>query len=391
MRGDVAAYREWWKNSQKQVDIEVQLAMLRNDIQLKFIPIPSSRKAAYETKVRGFYEALVTVRDDDGDAGETKLYKVANDWVEENFTEEALGVVQRLGRDIAKVYKEIGSDKTEYGYLSLEHEDTIVRYDKRQVSQIRYIPAKRYTDPLSAEDKWREESYKGIVRMDYNGDVEFQVLTKEWVERNFSEDFIKLLKAQRNDKFKGYIAIPEGANEDHEAGTIVFAANAPKLRYYDKAPSAASRRCVLDSAASALYYIGKTKLANFINATKNDKTKVLNPFDYFAEVIRAHMTKDDKKEFQLLLLNRERKKTWDIFTSPKNSLMCVVGIHSDDGKTDHAISIVGDWIFDSNFEKALPLTQESLDICSSSAERDSKFVRVTHGYLLQPILPFSRK
>ena len=35
------------------------------------------------------------------------------------------------------------------------------------------------------------------------------------------------------------------------------------------------------------------------------------------------------------------------------------------GNVDHAISIVGYWLFDSNYDKALYLTQESLDlICS---------------------------
>ena len=37
------------------------------------------------------------------------------------------------------------------------------------------------------------------------------------------------------------------------------------------------------------------------------------------------------------------------------------------GNVNHAISIVGYWIFDSNYKKALFLTQESLDlICSTS-------------------------
>ena len=37
------------------------------------------------------------------------------------------------------------------------------------------------------------------------------------------------------------------------------------------------------------------------------------------------------------------------------------------GNVNHAISIVGYWIFDSNYEKALPLTRESFDlICSPS-------------------------
>ena len=57
---------------------------------------------------------------------------------------------------------------------------------------------------------------------------------------------------------------------------------------------------------------------------------------------------------------------WDVLVESKKYMLCVLGIESSDGKTDHAITIVGDWIFDSNCERALRLSQESLDICSSS-------------------------
>jgi hypothetical protein len=66
-------------------------------------------------------------------------------------------------------------------------------------------------------------------------------------------------------------------------------------------------------------------------------------------------------------------------------LMCLLGLQSDDHKTDHAISIAGNWIFDSNFEYALPLTQDSLDMCCSSDSRKSKFVGVTRVCMLKPM------
>ena len=46
------------------------------------------------------------------------------------------------------------------------------------------------------------------------------------------------------------------------------------------------------------------------------------------------------------------------------------------GNVNHAISIVGNWIFDSNYEKALVLNRASLDmICSPSVgeEQDAIF------------------
>jgi hypothetical protein len=66
-------------------------------------------------------------------------------------------------------------------------------------------------------------------------------------------------------------------------------------------------------------------------------------------------------------------------------MLCVCGIQSSDGKTDHAVCIFGNWIFDSNFKKALPLNMESLNLCSSSADQATTFVRVTRGHLLRKI------
>ena len=49
------------------------------------------------------------------------------------------------------------------------------------------------------------------------------------------------------------------------------------------------------------------------------------------------------------------------------------------GNVNHAISVVGNWIFDSNYEKALVLNRESLDlICTPSVgeEQDAIFETV---------------
>jgi hypothetical protein len=74
-----------------------------------------------------------------------------------------------------------------------------------------------------------------------------------------------------------------------------------------------------------------------------------------------------------------------VLLESQNYLMCLLGVQSDDHKTDHAISIACNWIFDSNFEHALPLTQESLDLCCSSDNRKSTFVGVTRVCMLKKV------
>ena len=60
------------------------------------------------------------------------------------------------------------------------------------------------------------------------------------------------------------------------------------------------------------------------------------------------------------------------------------------GNVNHAISIVGYWIFDSNYNKSLCLKQESLDlICSPSVveEQVATFISVFYaiGYIWAPV------
>ena len=46
-----------------------------------------------------------------------------------------------------------------------------------------------------------------------------------------------------------------------------------------------------------------------------------------------------------------------------------------DGKEDHCVVITHKWIFDSNLKVALPRNQESLDLCCSTDDSPSKFVK----------------
>jgi hypothetical protein len=66
-------------------------------------------------------------------------------------------------------------------------------------------------------------------------------------------------------------------------------------------------------------------------------------------------------------LNSKKKNaaTLDLL-AVKQDILYLACIWSNDGKEDHCIAVYGDWIFDSNFPKALRLTKDSLDLCCSS-------------------------
>ena len=105
--------------------------------------------------------------------------------------------------------------------------------------------------------------------------------------------------------------------------------------------------------------------------------------EYLGRIWETKMIQEERQKLEYVKLNYQKMKVWNALTSPNDYLICVLGIKSSDGKTDHAICIANGWIFDSLLEKALVLSAESLDICSSSTERATKFIGITRGHLLR--------
>ena len=82
---------------------------------------------------------------------------------------------------------------------------------------------------------------------------------------------------------------------------------------------------------------------------------------------------------------------------PRSPYPTCILIHGSDGSTDHCITTLGDWIFDSNMPHALPLCQASLDQCvdldgeGATFKRCVKVLRMVPGKKLMKILQGQRK
>jgi hypothetical protein len=393
--GTAIAIQNWHKASNLQVQNEVNLALLTNTIRLKYIPIKSNQKSKWGSKERGRYEALVTINDEESpDFGKTIFYKPTNDWVEDNFTKESLAVIQRIAREMETVHSFEGTSRVEHGYLPLMKplKHTITKKSKNgqdeeihnQISKMRYVPPKEYKD-LRGVTQMRSEKWYGLIQKDRHA-VALQVtLEAEWVNENITKEMQKLLKDVRNTQgYNGFTLIPEGDNEEHDMAAISFLPDAPSVQFKCGTEEHSERRCVLDSAASGLFYLGYHRLVSLLTRTRttvNLKEK-MDPMKFLAGVFENELNPEERKKLQYVHLGKKKLKGWDPIISPAEYLLCAVGIRSSDGKTDHAICIVNGWIFDATLEKALPLTLESLNICSSSSHRSTNFVEVTRGCLL---------
>ncbi len=82
--------------------------------------------------------------------------------------------------------------------------------------------------------------------------------------------------------------------------------------------------------------------------------------NYIADYVVAQLKKEGKRYYQWKLKGSDLGCILDIM--PGNSMTVVVPT-GENGQVSHAVTIVGKWIFDANEIQALPLTQESLDIC----------------------------
>jgi hypothetical protein len=101
-------------------------------------------------------------------------------------------------------------------------------------------------------------------------------------------------------------------------------------------------------------------------------------FEFFQNCMdSSKLEKEERRKIQFAKLKSGVSK-WNIIDDSKQYVMCLVGLYSCDSKTDHAVLIAGDWIFDSNFEYALPLCKDSLDLCCSSDQKKTTYVGVTH-------------
>jgi hypothetical protein len=281
-----------------------------------------------------------------------------------------------------------GKGRMESGYLSLQgHDDkSDFKLDNRQISAVRYLPRKEVKtvrgETIVIEEKWR-----GIIKGVNGASDEFVALDQEWMNANVSKDMQGFIKTTRNAGTEGYVRIPEGAAADHSQAMLCMTTQpeAPKLQYPRDIHAATDRTCVLKGAASCLWYLGYKRLASILCNDVLSGYKMDNGFTFFKQVMDPQkLEKKERRAFQFMKL-KGHPQYWDILEDSKKYLMCLVGLIGNDAKTDHAVAIAGNWIFDSNLEHALPLCKESLDLCCSDNNHKNQCVGVSRVVMLKSI------
>ena len=193
-------------------------------------------------------------------------------------------------------------------------------------------------------------------------------LTDAFVEQNFSPGFREQVMKIGSFGKKLFVNVPPGANKVHDTITL-FKRDAPDVKYIQKE---GERYCLPYSIASALHHLGAAQLALEIYRMSMSIVDRRNTMQIFLQTLRTHSKPLQFKKLQV--------SKWNIFANGDKDLVVTL-LRGSDLSEDHCITIYGQWIFDSNLPKGLPLCRESLDLCVSSDGSQLHFDTVREAYM----------
>ena len=96
------------------------------------------------------------------------------------------------------------------------------------------------------------------------------------------------------------------------------------------------------------------------------ESEVGNHIDFANDILKSKKRNNGETKVQYSLIKYKKKGLYKILEYISENVTLVLLMYFL-GNVNHAFSVVGYWIFDSNYKKALVLNRESLDmICAPS-------------------------
>ena len=138
---------------------------------------------------------------------------------------------------------------------------------------------------------------------------------------------------------------------------FVFHKDAPTLIFRQKSLNSFSFSCL----ASAIPSFKQIKSANAISLRINESltSEVGNRIHSASEIMQNRKRNKGEARLHYSLGKKNKKGEYDILKNISANVT-LVKLMDSLGNVNHAISVVGGWIFDSNYKRALVLNKESL-------------------------------
>ena len=218
--------------------------------------------------------------------------------------------------------------------------------------------------PVTLNEKW-------IGRMDNNQET---TLEEDFVSMAFGEAFVKELKLSGD--LRGFVDVPVG---DFKPSHLIEHPNlkrfgAPRVQFNQ---TDGKDLCVSKSLASALFAIGFEKEAVAIDSFGEEilKGAVVDALENVVKHARAVLPR------WILIQRLPQQFEWKEELDSRHLLLGVLS--ASDGSCCHAVTIHGGYVYDANEVIALPLCEEALNYCTSTALVKSEFVRFRRGYIFR--------
>ncbi len=186
-------------------------------------------------------------------------------------------------------------------------------------------------------------------------------LNPKWMGERFDPKFLRMVRtaSSRAGFYMKWIYIPVGDARQDEKPPSDLVTKFP-VHYTQKNHDT----CLFKSVASALHHLNKKQIASVISsmATKYMYTPVDEQLNKLATIAQEH----DSDLLVTKWMTRKRVLQFNLKTETSDRWALVVIPLGGDGGIGHAITIVGDLIFDSTQSHALTLGKNSLDWCCAN-------------------------
>ena len=336
--------RSYVESNRKKAALEADLFQVNSVKEMAWIPDPkygSEMPGSPTERLKGQFKLKVLRQD-----GTIEETTPTTDWVEKRFKKSVLGVVQRVAYERLRVLESNteGMLKSERaGFISVENEGvTCSALDKRVINKLKYLRPKQDRD-IELPHKW----------MGYcNETKEYIELAEEWVCGNFHAPYLQQVICCCGSK-KSFVEIPPGDKRQHS--NIPNKDNAPKIHYQQKD---GEHTCMIYAMASAVHFSGRRDIGAWIHNGAKRYMHAKNAFQSFIEQL--------KKRYKVFRRQKSHPNNNLDLLGPLEDGMYLARIKGSNGKDDHCVVITQKWIFDSNFEHALPRTRSSFNLCCSS-------------------------
>ena len=172
---------------------------------------------------------------------------------------------------------------------------------------------------------------------------------------NFDEKMIQTIKEKATKRKRPFVYVPPGnASRCNKIPSSLYIDTYPSIVFQQ---TITGKNCLMLSFLNALHSAGYTSAANDLFQFNSTMIQELNVLQEFRDAIKNKWKTSILKEFDRVGFQEffgKVKKSQDYWT---------VVLASSDGDIMHAVTVWHEMIFDSSFEKALPLSIEALDFC----------------------------